>query len=305
MSILSNIRERITSYAPFLAMGSFFVLVDLLALYITSTFNANGAILFEDPNDPFNLLSIVVTTIVFSGAILVFAKLRLIRILKIVFLFSTGSLIMIVVYFLTIGVIADPCAMIFSTLFTAGLLTVLVKHPEWYIVDITSIILGVGSAALFGISLDVPLVVILLTIMAVYDAVSVYKTRHMIELADTFVALRIPAMLVVPNSRGYSFITDTQSLKSEPKQGGRRAAFFLGLGDIVFPGILVVSVFNNIAGNGLTIAFSVITGTLLGYIILLSFAVGGKPQAGLPFLCSGALLGYFASTFLLYGRFFV
>jgi presenilin-like A22 family membrane protease len=286
-------------------MGGFFVLVDLLALYLTTTFNANGAILFEDPNDPFNLLSIVMTTLVFSGAILVFAKLRLVRILKIVFLFSTGSLIMIVVYFLTIGVISDPWATIVSSLFTLGLITLLVKHPEWYVVDITSIILGVGSAALFGISLNVPLVVILLTIMAVYDAVSVYKTRHMIALADTFVALRIPAMLVVPNSKGYSFMTDAQSLKSEPKQGGRRAAFFLGLGDIVFPGILVVSVFNNIAGNGLTVAFSVMAGTLLGYILLLRLAAGGKPQAGLPFLCSGALIGYFVSAFLLYGRFFV
>ncbi|MCX6643138.1 MAG: presenilin family intramembrane aspartyl protease [Candidatus Bathyarchaeota archaeon] len=302
---MSNLRDRITANAPFLAMGSFFVLVDLLALYLTTTFNANGAILFEDPNDPFNLLSIVTTTLMFSGAILVFAKLRLIRILKIVFLFSTGSMIMIVVYFLTIGVIADPLATILSSLFTVGLITLLVKHPEWYIVDITGVILGVGSAALFGISLNVPLVVILLTIMAVYDAISVYKTRHMIALADTFVALRIPAMLVVPNSRGYSFMADTQSLKSEPKQGGRRAAFFLGLGDIVFPGILVVSVFNNITGNGLTIAFSVMAGTLLGYIVLLRFAAGGKPQAGLPFLCTGALVGYFASTFLLYSRFFV
>ena len=66
-----------------------------------------------------------------------------------------------------------------------------------------------------------------------------------------------------------------------------------------------ISVFNNININGLVIAFSVMIGTLVGYIVLLRFVIGGKPQAGLPFLCSGALLGYFLSTFFLYGRFFV
>ena len=77
------------------------------------------------------------------------------------------------------------------------------------------------------------------------------------------------------------------------------------MGDIVFPGILAESSFFNIAGNGFTIALSVIIGTLLGFIALSALVIKGKPQAGLPFLCSGAILGYLVSTFLLYGRFFV
>jgi presenilin-like A22 family membrane protease len=81
-----------------------------------------------------------------------------------------------------------------------------------------------------------------------------------------------------------------------------RSAFFIGLGDIVFPGILVASTFYNIASNGLLIALSVMLGTLFGFIALMASVVKGKPQAGLPYLCSGAILGYLISSYILFGK---
>jgi presenilin-like A22 family membrane protease len=76
----------------------------------------------------------------------------------------------------------------------------------------------------------------------------------------------------------------------------------MGLGDVVIPGFLVVSTFHNIAGNGLVIALSVMLGTLFGFILLMRAVIKGKPQAGLPYLCSGAILGYLVSSYLLYGE---
>jgi len=67
------------------------------------------------------------------------------------------------------------------------------------------------------------------------------------------------------------------------------------------PGILVVSTFNNIPSNGLIVALSVLLGTILGFIFLMRRAMKGKPQAGLPFLCSGAILGYLLSSYVLFG----
>ena len=54
--------------------------------------------------------------------------------------------------------------------------------------------------------------------------------------------------------------------------------------------------------KGLPIALSVVVGTLLGFTLLMVFAIKGKPQAGLPYLCSGAILGYLLSSYILFGR---
>ena len=65
------------------------------------------------------------------------------------------------------------------------LVIILYKYPEWYVIDISGIIIGTGAIAIFGMSLGILLVIILLIGLAIYDAISVYKTKHMIVLADT------------------------------------------------------------------------------------------------------------------------
>jgi len=77
----------------------------------------------------------------------------------------------------------------------------------------------------------------------------------------------------------------------------------MGLGDIVMPGILVAAVYNSPdISNPLTVALSVTIGTLVGFSILMVFVMRGKPQAGLPLLCSGAILGYIISCLIIYGE---
>jgi presenilin-like A22 family membrane protease len=155
---------------------------------------------------------------------------------------------------------------------------------------------------MLGISLSIFLVIVLLVGLAVYDAISVYKTKHMIDLADVVVDLKLPVMLVIPKKSGYSMVRETKSLKEKLQAGEEREAFFMGLGDIVMPGILVTSAFYNIASGGLIVALSVMLGTLVGFGVLVVFLVKGRAQAGLPFLCSGAILGYLISSYLLFGQ---
>ena len=121
----------------------------------------------------------------------------------------------------------------------------------------------------------------------------------MIDLADTVMDLKLPVLLVVPKIRKYSLLKETKSLKEKLKDDEERDAFFMGLGDIIMPGILVASVYN--IENGLPIALSVILGTLVGFAILMMFVLKGKPQAGLPCLCGGAILGYVISSLILHG----
>ena len=293
-------RREIVKIFPFLLVSGLFILIDGLALLVTNTFEAAGISAFENPNDPWDLVYFFLTLLLFTGAILLISKFHR-QTVKGVFLGSIGLLSFYVFYALSATVIPELWSMGFSIAATAVLIIVLVKYPEWYVIDVCGVIMSVGSIATFGVSLNILLVIVLLIGMAIYDAISVYKTGHMISLADTVLKLKLPVMLVVPRIRNYSLIRETRSLKERLKEGEERNAFFIGLGDIVFPGILVTSTFYNITSNGLLIASSVMLGTLFGFILLMASVVKGKPQAGLPYLCSGAILGYLISSYLLFG----
>lgn len=286
---------------PVVLMGGLFVLVDALALLLVAPFQSLGVTVFENPNDPADLLFFFVTFIVFTAIILLLAKYSE-RVVQGIVLGSTGYLIFFMLYPLLGFVIPDLVALIVSLAVSAALVFLLVKHPEWYVIDVCGVLIGLGAITLLGISLNILLVIILLAGLAVYDAISVYRTKHMIALADIVVSLKLPVVLVIPRIRGYSLIKDKKRLKEKLKEGEVREAFLIGLGDIVMPGILVTSVFSNIATSGLLIALSVIIGTLGGFIALMFFVLKGDPQAGLPLLCTGAILGYLVSSLILFGR---
>jgi presenilin-like A22 family membrane protease len=190
---------------------------------------------------------------------------------------------------------------VLSVVSAAIIVFLLYKYPEWYIIDLTGILVGISAIIIFGISLSVFLVILLLIGLAVYDAISVYKTKHMVDLADTVMDLKLPVLLVVPKKREYSLIKETRRLKEQIKEKEERDAFFMGLGDIVMPGILVVSVYYS-NPNALGVSIATILGTLVGFAVLMRYVLRGNPQAGLPLLCGGAIIGYVLSSFLFFGE---
>jgi len=153
---------------------------------------------------------------------------------------------------------------------------------------------------------------ILLVILAAYDAISVYKTRHMVSLAEGVLKMKAPLLFVVPKSRGYSFRRD-QSIISGQNQtspvdeqpgsrasSGKRGAYFLGLGDAIIPTILVISANTTLPPGSLGVnipALGAMLGTYLGFLLLMSTS-RDRPQAGLPFLNSGVILGFLAGCAL-------
>ena len=64
------------------------------------------------------------------------------------------------------------------------------------------ILIGAGVASIFGVSLDILPVIILLILLAVYDAISVYKTKHMITLAEGVIGSENPDPLCHPQAAG-------------------------------------------------------------------------------------------------------
>jgi len=277
---------------PAILMGCFFVIIDGFALLIKNFFQPT----FEDTGNPVNILYIFVIIIVMTIVILIIAKYWKKQLIQIIILGAVGYTTFFICWNILASVLLDLVSLPLSLLFACLLVIALYKHPEWYVIDICGVIVGAGAIAIFGISLTVFLVIILLVVLAVYDAISVYKTKHMIDLADTVMDLKLPVLLVVPKIRGYSLIKETKRLKQKLKEGEEREAFFMGLGDVVMPGILVVA-----ASATLPVALSVIGGTLIGFAVLMVFVLKGKPQAGLPLLCGGAILGYLVSSYVLFG----
>jgi presenilin-like A22 family membrane protease len=296
-----NEKKESIDVVPIFLMGGLFVLIDLLALVVTRPFEAAGVYAFVDPADPFNLAYFFLILLLFTAVILLISKFWKKQVVQAIILGSTGILCLYVFYPLLAVVVPETWSLGLSIAVTAILLILLVKYPEWYIVDISGVITGVGAIAILGISLSIVIVIVLLIGMSIYDAISVYKTKHMIDLADTLIDLKLPVLFVIPKIREYSLVKEKKSLKEKLKEDEKRDAFFIGMGDIIIPGILVASAFHNLPSNGLLIALSVMVGTLVGFALLMASVIKGKPQAGLPYLCPGAIIGYLVSSYLVFG----
>lgn len=283
------------SIIPFLAMPLLLIVVEIGALALSPLMQAAGISAFEDPTSVANPFIFIVILLVFTGFLLLLIKFGFKRVISFVIgasIFFTFIYIFSAIVFAAVGTTDTAVLLVFACSIGATLL--LFKYPEWYVIDVLGVLIAAGVASIFGRSLHILPVVILLIILAVYDAISVYKTKHMITLAEGVIDLKTPILFVIPKKRNYSFIREGIGRLAE---GGERAAFVMGMGDLIMPSILVVSA--NVFLKGPRImgfvnlpALGAIAGSLAGLAVLLYFVSSGKPQAGLPPLNGGTLIGF-------------
>lgn len=290
----------------FTAIGCMFVLAQLLAIVITPTFKEVGMQVFPEPEKVSNVIIYLGLILLITLVILIIAKYGLKKIIRAMILFAVFVTILYVFYPLlwklvpwgiVIGELLIDIPLILG-LGWAGVLTYcLWKRPEWWVVDVTGVVVAGGIASIFGLSFHILPAMILLIVLAIYDAIAVYKTKHMLELADSVVELRLPVLLVVPRKPGYSFLKQPR-IKEQLAGKEEREAFFMGLGDLVIPGILTISAFRFL--GSIIIAYSTLFGALIGFFILIKFVARGRAHAGLPLLNGGALLGYLISYYIIF-----
>ncbi len=191
-----------------------------------------------------------------------------------------------------------------------ALLLALLIEPQWYIVDLAAFLAGGALIAILGISLGILPAFLLLIGLAVYDYIAVYRTKHMLSLADVVVDMKLPILMVMPSSAGYDYpnAPPLKARSAEPGAGVGREAVFMGLGDVVIPGTLVASAFAWLPtaplllgiGPNLLVAIGTLAGALVGYSGLMALVNRGNAQAGLPFLNGGALVGYVLAFLVVY-----
>lgn len=269
-----------------------------LAIAFARPFANAGLQAFEDPDNAGNSIGYIALLIAFTFLILWIAKRGKKWMIQVIILGAVGStMVYLVPPFATMLGMGATAAWLLGVATGIACAVGLWKYPEWWVIDSVGVLVAAGAASLFGISLNVLPVIVLLVALAVYDAIAVYRTKHMLALADTVMDLRLPILLVIPKARGYSFLREVAQFKKADDTEGdsERDALFMGLGDLVMPTILVVSAFQ--FGWPEASAWGAALGTLWGFLFLMATVLQGKPQAGLPLLNGGSIAGFLVGLY--------
>jgi len=256
--------------------AALFLLVQVGALAMVGPFEMAGYQAVEDPSDPTNSLVYIGAILVATALMLAAFKYAFERAVKVVVVASSALVSWYVFAVVTPPLVTVGSVNLVAVALSIGVAVALLVYPEWYVIDTAGVVMGVGASALFGISFGLLPAILLLSVLAVYDAISVYGTRHMLSLAEGVMDLRVPVILVIPLSLSYSLLADDFSGASGVHEDGDesdvddessavatdgdgvsdaadadtdpdeasppdRDAFFIGLGDAVMPTVMVAS----------------------------------------------------------------
>ncbi len=158
----------------------------------------------------------------------------------------------------------------------------------------TEILIYTGIAVLFAPLFEPLWVIVLLLAISVYDAFAVWKSKHMIKMAEFQIKSDIFAGLSIPYKKRDKI---KKSSVSAGSKGGLTQAI-LGGGDVAFPLIFAASVMESLIRLG-NIGSPVFLKTLLipifTAIALLGLFIYGKRgryYPAMPFVTLGCLVGY-------------
>jgi presenilin-like A22 family membrane protease len=190
-------------------IAGIFLFVQLGALALVQPFESAGYQAVDDPSDPTNSLMYVGAILVATAVMLLAFRYEVDQLIRGLIVFSAAWLSLYVFQVLVPPVLTYAGFNVVAVLLALGLGTALLVYPEWYVIDAAGAVMGAAAAGLFGISFGVLPALVLLTVLAVYDAISVYGTEHMLTLASGVMDLRVPVVLVIPMTLSYSYLDAT------------------------------------------------------------------------------------------------
>lgn len=242
------------------------------------------------------------------GVILVFVLVKFLGkfVVKCLFLLSLGTLLLM--FFTSFGY-----TIFGSPIFTPSYILTLIgidiiilltwlSYPEWWVISGMSILLAIAGASFFGASLPPSTIIGMFIILSIYDYIAVLRSNVMMKFAKGVMDIHLPAAITLPYNKKSSMITGGINFSEEVKERSDKGFMVLGTGDLLFPTILAVST---------SLYISTIGGIIVGICIMMSYIVlmytlyysefGKKVQGlpGLPFLCSGAIIGYIITILII------
>ncbi len=153
-----------------------------------------------------------------------------------------------------------------------------------FLQDSVMVLTFAGVGAILGLSLAPETVVLILVLLSFYDIIAVYKTKHMVKLAEAMIQSRAIFGFVVPGSfKGFG----ERMAQVVPGE----QFMILGSGDVILPLLLSASLVRVSVGQSVIVAAFSVLGLFLMHLIFTNQKVR-RPMAALPPIAAMAILGY-------------
>lgn len=157
-----------------------------------------------------------------------------------------------------------------------------------WVQDLVMLLTLAGIGAVFGLALTPLAVVIILVILSFYDIIAVYKTGHMVKLAETMIRARAIFGFVIPIKPGGFRENITRVQPGEE-------FMILGSGDVALPLLLAASLVRiSVSQAAVVIAFACL-GLLISNLLFTSQKTR-RPMAALPPIAAMSIIGYLVAS---------
>ncbi|HZZ99244.1 MAG TPA: presenilin family intramembrane aspartyl protease [Candidatus Paceibacterota bacterium] len=152
---------------------------------------------------------------------------------------------------------------------------------------------GIGAAIGVGITPD--LAIIFLLLLSFYDIIAVYKTKHMVKMAEGMLRSGAIFGFIIP-SEFSSFLSHHKNAREEIGQRTQRF-MLLGSGDIGLPIIFVSSLVRQSLAEAIVVAIFAVAGVMLTHILFVN-QPHRRAMAALPPIATMCLVGYVVALLL-------
>lgn len=252
-------------------------------------------------NESSSYIYIFLALLLGTGLVLLLMKFRQRKLWKLWFFFSVLIALILSLntwMFRIFGHFFSASSLYFATIFLCLTLTTLkVFRPNIFVHNFTEIFIYGGLAALLVPILNITSMSIVLLLVAAYDMYAVWKSKHMIAMAEFQTEQKVFAGLYIPYKLSAEMKMPKEKKEKETKKilkekeetTGVRTAI-LGGGDIAFP-LLFAGVVMKTTGNYLAPALVVAT-TTLALALLFFYGEKGKFYPAIPFIAVGCFVGY-------------
>lgn len=213
----------------------FFVIAQLLGIYVGSVIikdvNSNpyvsSMVVTSDANDASNAIVFMLYILLGAVMMIVLIKFKLpaiiLRVMEFLLIASASSIVFYAFFRIFTGYdISTTAGIIFGLVFSG------VRIALPYLKNAAAILATAGVGVIFGISLGVLPALVFLILLAIYDFLAVFITKHMVEMAKFVV------------EKDLAFTITAKSPSAVP--GKKEDRIDLGTGDMIAPIMLEVSV---------------------------------------------------------------
>jgi len=177
-----------------------------------------------------------------------------------------------------------------AVLITGILITLWFKLSKIWVHDLLMVLSLAGTASFFGLGFSPPVVIALLFVFSAYDFIAVYKTKHMVKMAEQMIENKAILGIIIPKK--------IRDLKVFLKESDQKTKFIvIAAGDFIFPLMLFSSVLKENLERALIVGSLSFLGFLFGFIIF-AFKKQRGPMPMLPPIALFSIIGYLISKLI-------